>query len=217
MNGLFITFEGPDGSGKTTQIARVAAELSGLGLPIVATREPGGTAISDKIRSIILDPENREMADRAEVLLYAASRAQHVEEKIIPALKEGKIVLCDRFVDASIAYQGHGLGLDVHTVAEVNRFATGGLVPDRTYLIDVPVSVTEARLRARAAADPALSLDRIESKGSEYHERVRSSFHAIAEANPERIVPVRGDRSPDEVFDDIIRDCESLLAERIKR
>jgi len=216
-NGIFITFEGPDGSGKTTQIARVEAELARQGLPVVATREPGGTAISDKIRAIILDPENREMTDRAEVLLYAASRAQHVEEKILPALREGKIVLCDRFVDASMAYQAYGLGLSADAVAEINRFATGGLVPDRTYLIDVPVSVTQARLAARAALHPALGLDRIEMKGSDYHERVRESFQTIAASSPERVLLVRGDREPEEVFGDLIQDCRSLLAQRIKR
>lgn len=216
-SGMFITFEGPDGSGKTTQIARVAEELARQGFPVTATREPGGTAISDKIRSIILDPENGEMADRTEVLLYAASRAQHVEEKILPALREGRIVLCDRFVDASMAYQAYGLGLSAEAVAAINRFATGGLVPDRTYLIDVPVAVTQERLAARAARHPALGLDRIEQKDAGYHGRVRESFQAIAAAEPERIRIVRGDRPPDEVFAELSGNCLSLLAKRVKR
>ena len=133
---LFITFEGPDGGGKTTQISRLASYIKDLGYEVVLTREPGGTFISEKIRSLLLDPTNQELNRETEVLLYAASRAQHVREVIIPALNQGKVVLCDRFVDASIAYQGYGLGITLESITAINHFATGGLKPTRTYLLE---------------------------------------------------------------------------------
>ncbi|MFS8578426.1 MAG: dTMP kinase, partial [Novibacillus thermophilus] len=126
MSGLFITFEGPDGAGKTTQLNRVAEWLEQQGFAFVRTREPGGTKISDSIRTLLLNPENSEMANETEVLLYAASRAQLVSEVILPALEDGKIVLCDRYVDASLAYQGYGLAYPVQQIAAINRFATTG-------------------------------------------------------------------------------------------
>lgn len=193
MTGLFITFEGPDGAGKTTQVQAFAGYLLEQGYDVLVTREPGGTTISDKIRGLILDPTHTEMDDSTEVLLYAASRAQHVREKVLPALAQGKAVVCDRFVDASIAYQGFGLGLPVHRIKEINDFATGGLVPDRTYLLDIPVAIGRSRLDARAG------LDRIEQKESGYHERVRDGFMEIASENPTRICLIDANRSVEEV------------------
>ncbi|MBD0384522.1 dTMP kinase [Paenibacillus sedimenti] len=217
MEGIFITFEGPDGAGKTTQLRRLAEELRQMGHEVVVTREPGGTAISDKIRSIILDPVHEEMVDQAEVLLYAASRAQHVHELILPALKANKIVLCDRFIDASIAYQAYGLGADLETVREVNRFASSGLQATRTYILDVPVEVSLARLHQRAAGTEtaAQQLDRIEQKNVEYHSRVRAGFHQIAADHPERVRVVNADRSQDEIVADILSDCNRLLKEHL--
>ncbi len=205
MRGLFITFEGPDGAGKTTQVQAFVENLKSRGFDVLLTREPGGTPISDKIRGLILDPAHKEMADTTEVLLYAASRAQHVQEKVIPALEKGTIVVCDRFVDASIAYQGYGLGVSAKKVEHINRFATGGLVPDRTYLLDVPVEEGKKRLQARSG------LDRIEQKGEAYHERVREGFLELAEQNPERIRVVDASRSIEQITQEILADFNDWL------
>lgn len=205
MRGLFITFEGPDGAGKTTQVQAFVENLKSRGFDVLLTREPGGTPISDKIRGLILDPAHKEMADTTEVLLYAASRAQHVQEKVIPALEKGTIVVCDRFVDASIAYQGYGLGVSAKKVEHINRFATGGLVPDRTYLLDVPVEEGKKRLQARSG------LDRIEQKGEAYHERVREGFLELAEQNPERIRVVDASGSIEQITQEILADFNDWL------
>jgi dTMP kinase len=208
LTGLFITFEGPDGAGKTTQVKAFAEKLSALGHEVVLTREPGGTAISDEIRSLILDPAHTEMADFAEVLLYAASRAQHVQEKIKPSLKSGKIVVCDRFVEASVAYQGYGLGIDIERIKAINQFATGGLIPDRTYLLDLSVAEGRERLQARAG------LDRIEQKGAAYHERVRQGFLEIAKEHPQRIRVIDAKRPVNKMAEEIFADFSNWLTEK---
>lgn len=214
MKGLFITFEGPDGSGKTTQMRRLVERLQAKGESVVVTREPGGTPIGDRIRELLLSPDHKEMEDQTEVLLYAASRAQHVREVIVPALEAGNIVVCDRFVDASIAYQGYGLGLKPETVADINRFATGGLQPDRTYLLDIPVSVSRERLLLRAGAAGGAALDRIEQKESAYHERVREGFLLIASNEPQRVLRIDADQGVDDIAAIIGADCDRLLAKR---
>jgi len=214
VKGLFITFEGPDGSGKTTQMRRLVERLQAKGESVVVTREPGGTPIGDRIRELLLSPDHKEMEDQTEVLLYAASRAQHVREVIVPALEAGNIVVCDRFVDASIAYQGYGLGLKPETVADINRFATGGLQPDRTYLLDVPVSVSRERLLLRAGAAGGAALDRIEQKESAYHERVREGFLLIASNEPQRVLRIDADQGVDDIAAIIGADCDRLLAKR---
>ncbi|MBP1996201.1 dTMP kinase [Paenibacillus eucommiae] len=211
MKGIFITFEGPDGAGKTTQLLRLAKELQSIGHEIVVTREPGGTAISDKIRSILLSPDNIEMVDQTEVLLYAASRAQHVHERILPALDAGKVVLCDRFIDASVAYQAYGLGVEAEMVRAINQFASSGLQATRTYLLDIPVEVSQDRLLQRAGQSAHAPLDRIELKGFEYHSRVREGFHHIAEEQPQRITVVNANRAEDEIAREILTDCKRLL------
>lgn len=215
MNGIFITFEGPDGAGKTTQLKKLAEELKKQGHDVLVTREPGGTAISDQIRSIILDPVNKEMVDQAEVLLYAASRAQHVHQLILPALAAGRIVLCDRFIDASVAYQAYGLGVDVDMVKAISRYASSGLQATRTYILDVPVEVSLARLhhRASGAGVNAQQLDRIELKNVDYHSRVREGFHQIAADHPERVRVVNANRNEEEIAQDIWTDCNRLLEE----
>lgn len=216
MNGIFITFEGPDGAGKTTQLQKLAQELQKLGHDVLVTREPGGTAISDKIRGIILDPINEEMVDQAEVLLYAASRAQHVHEKIIPALKAGRMVLCDRFIDASVAYQSYGLGVDIDTVKSISKFASSGLQATRTYIMDVPVEVSLDRLNQRAGGGGTdQQLDRIEQKNVDYHTRVRAGFHQIAKDHPDRVRVIDANRAVDQIAKDIWLDCEQLLEEHI--
>ncbi|MDQ0902883.1 dTMP kinase [Paenibacillus sp. V4I7] len=217
MNGIFITFEGPDGAGKTTQLKKLAEELKKQGHDVLVTREPGGTAISDQIRSIILDPVNKEMVDQAEVLLYAASRAQHVHQLILPALAAGRIVLCDRFIDASVAYQAYGLGVDVDMVKAISRYASSGLQATRTYILDVPVEVSLARLHHRASGTGvnAQQLDRIEQKNVDYHSRVREGFHQIAADHPERIRVVNANRNEEEIAIEIRTDCNRLLEEHI--
>jgi dTMP kinase len=217
VKGLFITFEGPDGSGKTTQLKKLASYLEQAGHSVMVTREPGGTSISDQIRTIVLSPDNSAMIGQTEVLLYAASRAQHVHEKIIPALIAGQIVLCDRFVDASVAYQAFGSGMEESEVRAINLFASSGLKPRRTYMIDVPVEVSQRRLLKRGQSEFHLVLDRIEQKGSEYHNRVREAFHQIAKEDPERVCLISGDRTEDEIFTDIQNDYLQFFAKYLKK
>ena len=213
MKGCFITFEGIDGSGKTTQIARMHTFLQEHGYEVVLTREPGGTRISDRIRELLLNPEHHEMEEATEVLLYAASRAQHVREKIVPALEQGKIVLCDRFLDASLAYQGYGLGLSLSDILAVNRFATGGVVPDRTYFLELPLDVSRERLAARFSSQEGP--DRIEQKPASYHERVYEGFFEIRTQHPERIVPINANRSLEEIQQDLQDDILEYLKTRM--
>ena len=175
MKGWLITLEGPEGGGKSTQIALLRDFLKRAGVPCTVVREPGGTEIGDRIRGILLDPRAADMTVRTEILLYAASRAQLVERVILPALRRGEVVLCDRFVDSSIAYQGFGTLWDREEIRLVNRVATGGLRPDRTYLLDVPVEGEHPPPPKAGAGD-----DRIERKGKEYHERVRQGFLHLA-------------------------------------
>jgi dTMP kinase len=211
VQGLFITFEGPDGAGKSTQVQKLAHYFHEKKIPYIQTREPGGTIISDKIRSLILDPEYKEMVNETEVLLYAASRAQHVHEKIIPALKEGKVVLCDRFVDASIAYQGHGLGIGQDKIMEINRFATGGLQPNRTYLIDLSPEEGRKRMTSRySTIDGKEQFDRIEQKELTYHEIVRQGFYQIYESEKDRICLIDGRKNMESIFTEVKDDFERI-------
>lgn len=215
MNGLFITFEGPDGAGKTTQLNQLVQYLKDqLKLPVVQTREPGGTRISDYIRSLILNPDHAEMDAKTEVLLYAASRAQHVQEVIMPALKNGAIVVCDRFVDASIAYQGYGLEFGEEVVKQINKFATGGLEPTRTYMIDLPPEVGRERLQARREAE-FNQLDRIEQKELEYHQRVRQGFLHLAQLHS-RIKLLNGAQSIEEIQAEIRTDIKKVIGNRLQ-
>jgi dTMP kinase len=216
VTGFFISFEGPDGSGKTSQVKRLAEVLRQSGYDVVVTREPGGTRIGDRLREILLSPDNSEMDDRTEVLLYAASRAQHVHEIIVPALERGAVVICDRYIDASVAYQGYGLGEDPAEVEAMSRYASGGLQPGRTYLLDVSVKVSRSRLLKRAGEFSGSGLDRIEMKDMDYHERVREAFLLIARKNPERVKLIDADRSEEEIAEEIASDCVSLLAQANK-
>jgi dTMP kinase len=216
VNGIFITFEGPDGSGKSTQIRSLVQYVEKLGYPYVLTREPGGTRIGDAIRTILLNPANTELADQTEVLLYAANRAQHVNEVILPALKEGKIVLCDRFVDASIAYQGYGLGQAVENVVKVNQFAIGNLKPDRTYLIDISPEVARERMNKRDSEFKGEQhLDRIEVKDLDYHSKVREGFYSIYRENITRICMIDGNRAPEVVFEEILLDFKKIIEHKL--
>jgi len=177
---MFITFEGVEGCGKTTQARLLAARLEERGCRTLVTREPGGAAISEQIRAILLDNKNDGMDPMAEALLYVASRAQFVAEVVRPALAAAIIVICDRYVDSTLAYQGYGRGLAIDTLRTLNRIATGGLMPDRTYLLDLPVA--EGLERKRRGGD----LNRLDNAGRVFHERVGNGYHALAEAEPAR-------------------------------
>lgn len=182
--GAFITFEGPEGSGKSTQARRLAQGLAARGAAVLLTREPGGTPIGDQIRQVILSPHNTAMAPRTEALLLSAARAQHVAEKIQPALAEGRIVICDRFFDSTLAYQGYGLGMDLDALRRITAFATGGLTPDLTIYLDCPVAMGLAR--KVEAAQAGGEWNRLDQKPVEYHERVRLGYLALAAAEPQR-------------------------------
>ncbi len=184
LPGLFITFEGTEGSGKSTQARALAHTLQARGWPVLLTREPGGTPIADQIRQVILTPSNQAMVPQAEVLLFSAARAQHVYEKIRPALAEGYLVICDRFADSTLAYQGYGLGLDLDELRRLTRFATGGLTPDLTVYLDCDVTLGLGR-KQRAASGGG-EWNRLDQKLVDYHERVYQGYHELARAEPSR-------------------------------
>lgn len=177
---MFITFEGVEGCGKTTQARLLATRLEERGLATLVTREPGGAAISEQIRAILLDNKNDGMNPMAEALLYVASRAQFVAEVVRPALATEMIVICDRYADSTLAYQGYGRGLPIETLQTLNSIATGDLAPDRTFLLDVPVD--DGLARKRRGGD----LNRLDNAGRAFHERVRNGYHALARAEPAR-------------------------------
>jgi dTMP kinase len=177
---FFITFEGIEGSGKSTQIQALKQRLELRGCQVLATREPGGCPIADAIRAILLDPANQLLVARAELLLYAAARAQHVEQVIRPALAAGSIVLCDRFADATTAYQGGGRGLDGGFIMELNTIATAGRYPDLTLLLDFPVELGLERARHRNLQDPLTNESRFELEELAFHQRVRSAYLDLA-------------------------------------
>jgi len=185
--GRFISFEGVEGCGKSTQARLLAEALEQAGHAVVRTCEPGGTALGRSIRGLLLDPAN-EMADRVEALLYAADRAQHVEEVIRPALDAGKFVICDRFADSTIAYQGYGLGLKLGLIDQLNAIATAGRSPNLTLLLDLDPVVGQQRKRADRA-------DRIEQRVLDFHHRVRDGFLAIAASAPQRVTVLDGTRN----------------------
>jgi dTMP kinase len=189
--GIFITFEGMDGSGKTTQMRRLAERLRVMGRTVMETVEPGGPPISAKIRRILLDSANQELCPAAELLLYFASRAQNVDERIKPALDRGEIVLSDRFTDSSLVYQGYGRGLGADAVAALERIACRGIKPGLTLLVDVDPDFSLARARARNAAEPHCET-RMDDQSLEFHRRVYEAYHALAAAEPERVKVVHG-------------------------
>jgi len=199
---FFITFEGIEGSGKSTQIRALKLHLERGGHRVVATREPGGCPLADAIRAILLDPANQALVPRAELLLYAAARAQHVAEVIRPALASGAIVLCDRFADATTAYQGSARGLDTRLVATVNAIASAGLTPDLTLLLDFPVELGLSRARQRNRQEPWHEEGRLELEALDFHQRVRAAYLELAaHAARFRIVDASG--------------AESLVAARV--
>jgi len=212
MKGKFITFEGPEGSGKTTQVLLLAKYLKEKGLPVVVTREPGGTEISEKIRNILLDASNLNLMDRTELLLIVASRAQNTDEFILPALEEGKIVVCDRYSDSTLAYQSYGRGFDLKATTEMCLFATKGLQPDLTLLIDIDPELGLERARVSGKMkEPANKHDRMESQGLEFHRKVREGFLELAKAEPDRFRVLDGRKSIAEIHSSTIKYIEELL------
>jgi dTMP kinase len=196
--GNFITFEGMDGSGKTTQMHRLAERLRSLGRTVLETVEPGGPPIARKIRRILLDSANQELSPTTEILLYFASRAQNVDQWIVPALARGEIVVSDRFTDSSLVYQGVGRGLGIDTVAGLERIACRGLKPDLTILVDVDAEASLARARARNQAEPHCET-RMDDQAIEFHLKVHQAYHALAAAEPERVKLVNGRVGMDEI------------------
>ena len=203
-NGLFISIEGPDGSGKSMQISLLKKYFEERGTDVVLTREPGGTPISEKIREIILDKNNKEMDDMTEALLYASSRAQHVAEVIKPALAEGKIVICDRFIDSSIAYQGYGRGLG-DCVRVINEYAVRGCMPDMTFLMEMDPKIGKERISEGEQ-------DRLEQEKLEFHQRVFEGYMEI-EKKFDRIIGIDAARSIEEISADIIKHIEAITAQ----
>ena len=203
MRGKFISFEGPEGGGKSTHVAALAEARRAEGKSVLVTREPGGTRLAELIRCLVREELEDPPVTRAEVLLFLASRAQVVANVIKPALARGEWVLCDRFSDSTFAYQGYGRGIDVQLLRELNEFATEGLVPDLTILLDVPLEVSRARLAERQRATAAAA-DRIESAGEAFHKRLREGFLALAKAEPDRFVVIDSSGDRDDVDRQII-------------
>lgn len=204
---MFITLEGVEGSGKTTVAKRLIDQLTADEYDVLYTREPGGNKIAEQIRDVILNKENTAMADRTEVLLYAAARYQHLVDVITPALEAGKVVICDRFVDSSIAYQGHARGVGVDQVATINQFATKGLTPDLTLFIDVTPEVGLARINQDANRE----INRLDLEGLKFHQAVYKGYQALAKQHSDRIVIINGEQTPEEVINDAYETIKSRL------
>lgn len=194
---IFITFEGGEGSGKSTVLKEVAKRLEAEGYQTVLTREPGGTPIAEQIRNVILDKGNTAMDPRTEALLYAASRRQHLVEKVWPALKEGKLVLCDRYLDSSLAYQGGARNLGIDAVLNINMFATEGTYPDLTLLFDIEPELGMKRIAANASRE----VNRLDLEKMDFHRGVRATFHQLAERYKDRFVIIDASKTLEEVIE----------------
>lgn len=207
VNGTLISFEGPEGAGKSSVLEAVLPLLEEKGIPFITTREPGGVDIAEKIRQVILDPDHTRMDAKTELLLYIASRRQHLVERVLPALAAGKIVLMDRFVDSSVAYQGYGRGLSVEDIEWLNQFATDGLKPDLTLYFDLDVEEGLARI----AKNQEREVNRLDLEGLELHQKVRQGYLALSEKEPERIVKIDASQSFEAVFADVLAVLENRL------
>jgi dTMP kinase len=211
LTGIFITIEGPDGSGKTSVIKKLLPKLEKeLAQKIVATREPGGSEIAEKIRELILNPEHVEMDVRTEALLYAAARRQHLVEKIIPALNKGEIVICDRFVDSSLAYQGVARGIGLEPIAAINQFATGGLSPHLTLYLDLEAHVGLERINKNK---DSRQFDRLDQENLAFHQTVRSAYLDLVKQNPTRMIAVNANQE----LEKVISDCYTILVEYFRQ
>ena len=211
MPGAFITFEGIEGSGKSTQISRLLQYLTNSGRPATLTREPGGTPIGNQIRRILLDPASRLLDPTAELLLYAASRAQHLREVILPALDAGRIVLCDRFSDATLAYQGYGRGLSIATIRELDSIVTAGLRPRLTILLDIDAATGVGRARGRNTRQGLHGEARFENEELSFHNRVRDGYLALAKQETGRFRIIDAARTPEDIQEDVRRLVDEAL------
>ncbi|PAV28541.1 dTMP kinase [Virgibacillus profundi] len=210
MNGQFITFEGGEGAGKTSILHSLNKKLSDLGFDVLATREPGGIEIAEKIRKIILDPENTEMEKRTEALLFAAARRQHLIQKVLPALKAGKIVLCDRFIDSSLAYQGHAQGLGIDEVFTINQFAIKDCMPDLTLFFDIePKKGLE-----RISANKDRERNRLDMEKVYFHEQVYDGYQILADRFPDRIHTINADQTIEQVEKAVLNYIISFLQKK---
>ena len=206
--GILITLEGPEGAGKTTILQPILPILTQVGVAILTTREPGGIRIAENIREIILAPENTAIDGKTELLLFAAARRQHLNEKVRPALAEGKIVIIDRFIDSSVAYQGYARGIDVADVEMINNFATDGLLPDLTLYFDVDTEIGLSRVMSGNR-----EVNRLDLEAKEMHQKVRAGYQAIAKANPERIVTIDASQTIDQVVSTTLSTLQSRFPE----
>lgn len=209
---MFITFEGIEGSGKSTALTLLAQELERRGFDVLRTREPGGCGLGRAIRPILLDARTRSLNMRAELYLFLADRAQHVAEVIRPALEAGQIVLCDRYTDSTLAYQGYGRGLDPEKLRRINEMATGGLAPDLTLLMDLPVGLGLERAGLRNQRQgTVLSEGRFDAESMDFHERVRQGYLALAEEEPQRIACINAEQRPEDVLLQALSAVEDYL------
>ena len=204
-----ITFEGIDGSGKSTQIKMLQQEFERAGIVYKSFREPGGTDLSEKIREILLDKNNIKLTSSSECLLFAAARAQLTKEQIRPAINRGEFVICDRFVDSTIAYQGYGRGLDLKYLYQINSFATDGLNPDITFILDLDSKDAKARLGENV-------LDRMEVSGMDFFDRIRVGYKKIMKKYPERCIEINANRTKEDIFNDIKKNINEKLIKEIK-
>ncbi len=206
MRGLFITFEGNDGSGKSSALETILNQLKNEGYDVIYSREPGGSKVAEKIREVILDKDNLGMDDKTEALLYAASRREHINKTILPALNEGKIILCDRYIDSSLAYQGYARNLGIDEVYNMNQFATSGLLPDLTILVCVRPEVGLSRIKKDER-----DLDRLELEKMSFHQKVYEGYLKLADKFKDRIVVINGEQSKEKVVEDIEKVLYPLL------
>lgn len=202
QKGLFITFEGADGCGKSTQMKLLKEYLLKKGYEIVETREPGGKGLGEKIRDILLNYDG-EVSNRCESFLFLADRAQNIDVIVKPAIQQGKIVLCDRHTDSSVAYQGYGRGLDINEINRLNNLSTGGLKPDLTYVFDVDIETSMQRVGSQK--------DRMESSGKEFFNKVRNGYLELAKKEPERIKVIDSTKPIEDVFSDVLKELDALL------
>jgi dTMP kinase len=206
--GIFITFEGVEGAGKTTQIEILKKKLESENIDFLFTREPGGTPIGEKVRGILLDPENSEMNFMTELLLYCASRAQHLNQKIVTAKKEGKVVICDRFSDSTLAYQGYARGIDKSLIEKLQDIVEEENRPDLTFILDIDPEVSLARAKKKSEDKKG---DRIEQESMEFHKRVREGFLEIAEKNRDRVILIDGRDSINEIAQKIYTEIKDRI------
>ena len=205
--GLFIVFEGGEGTGKTTAIDEIYNWIIEGNFKCIKTREPGGIKISEQIRQVILNKENRTMDGRTEALLYAAARRQHLVEKVIPALQEGSIVLCDRFIDSSLAYQGYARGLGIEEVMSINRFAIGEYMPDLSILFDLDPKIGLERISSNEHRE----INRLDLEKIDFHERVRAGYNIVYEENKDRIIKIDAEQSKENVINQIKKILEPII------